>query len=337
MSSLTASAAHDGQVSKSSIPVFMTVDAVRAWRRKAFDDKKAVGYVATMGALHEGHLTLVRRSLQENDLTIVSIFVNPAQFAPHEDLDTYPRTLPRDLELLSALGAERTVSAVFAPAVSEMYPSGISQDIGSQRGTFVEVKGYGDEVEGKSRPAFFRGVATVVMKLFNAIEPTQTYFGQKDIQQALLLRRMCRDMLLSHPLPANLHIVPTVRDSDGLALSSRNAYLSAAGRRSAIHLWQALLAAKLAWENNFKKRSCVARARELISEASRTAEEAGVQIRLDYIELNDSDSFRVLEDEETRASWQNARGHPVILSGALWVDRTRLIDNIILGDAHKII
>lgn len=221
-----------------------------------------MGFVPTMGALHEGHLALgmfilhnfrrlsfitklifhlVRRSLASNDHTVVSIFVNPAQFAPHEDLATYPNTLPHDLELLSAMSLKvnpseaegtltRTPSAVFLPSVSEMYPSGISQSIAEQKGTFVEVQGFGHQMEGKTRPTFFRGVATVVMKLFHAIEvrctllrdrdsdttfntvqPTQAYFGQKDIQQALLLRRMARDMLISHPSPDNVQIVPTVR------------------------------------------------------------------------------------------------------------------------------
>ena len=175
----------------SDIPLFSTVAGYREWRRKAYDEKKSVGFVATMGALHEGHASLgtslpmpklcftqclsVRRSLAENDLTVVSIFVNPAQFAPHEDLATYPRTLPTDLEVLSSLAAQsatgtRTPSAVFVPTVNEMYPSGISQDISEQKGTFIEVKGYSHQMEGKTRPTFFRGVATVVTKLFNVIE-----------------------------------------------------------------------------------------------------------------------------------------------------------------------
>ena len=186
----------------------------------------------------------------------MSIFVNPAQFSPHEDFATYPRTLPRDIELLTAVSVEtpagpRSASAVFVPTVSEMYPSGISQSVAEQKGTFVEVKGYGHQMEGASRPTFFRGVATVVTKLFNVIEvsthnthphthihtrarrgvgvtqrktmgsdrrvlyacvqPTRAYFGQKDIQQALLLRRLTRDLLLSHPEPQNLCIVPTAR------------------------------------------------------------------------------------------------------------------------------
>jgi pantoate--beta-alanine ligase len=180
----------------SPIPLLTSVASCREWREKAFDEKKSVGYVATMGALHTGHLSLgkpchpsahlgkltlirtkVRRSLQENDLTVVSIFVNPAQFAPHEDLGTYPRTLPRDLELLASQSVSvspsaepRTPSAVFLPSVQEMYPSGIVQDVVNQKGTFVEVKGFSHQMEGMSRPTFFRGVATIVTKLFNVIQ-----------------------------------------------------------------------------------------------------------------------------------------------------------------------
>jgi len=176
------------------IPIFTTVASYREWRHKARMENKSVGFVPTMGALHEGHLSLgefytslpslelsssvlVRRSLAENDLTVLSIFVNPAQFAPHEDLATYPRTLEQDLRVLleqkveSSKSSEvRSASAVFLPTVREMYPLGISQDVTSQKGTFVEVKGFSEQMEGKSRPTFFRGVATVVTKLFNAIE-----------------------------------------------------------------------------------------------------------------------------------------------------------------------
>jgi hypothetical protein len=191
----------------SSIPLLTTVASFREWRRRAYADKKTVGFVATMGALHDGHLSLgeassqtlkarcnsgnvppVRRSLVENDLTVLSIFVNPAQFAPHEDLTTYPRTLPGDLELLRTqiisvpnpsepeLPMTRKASAVFLPSVREMYPSGISQDTTAQKGTFVEVKGYGHQMEGTIRPTFFRGVATVVTKLFNVIEVCKNSF-----------------------------------------------------------------------------------------------------------------------------------------------------------------
>ncbi|KIM90389.1 hypothetical protein PILCRDRAFT_812127 [Piloderma croceum F 1598] len=339
----------------SQIPIFSTVSSFRAWRSRAFEESKSVGFVATMGALHDGHLSLVKRSLQENDLTVLSIFVNPAQFAPNEDLATYPRTLPRDLELLTAQSVSvphitttetspflRMPSAVFLPSVSEMYPSGISQDRDSQRGTFIEVKGYGDEMEGKSRPGFFRGVATVVTKLFNVIQPTNTYFGQKDIQQALLLRRLTRDLLLSHPTPSSLHIIPTTRDpTSGLALSSRNAYLTPDERAVAGGtLYEALRTGEQAWMNGETKEECVRKARGVVENVSggKEARDKSVNVSLDYIEMNDADSFEVIGDGEvvgTRHEGREREG--VILSGAIWVGKTRLIDNIVLGDMGKIL
>ncbi|KAJ3991004.1 Pantoate-beta-alanine ligase [Lentinula boryana] len=351
---------------ESDIRIFTTVASYREWRRKAFIENRSVGFVPTMGALHEGHLDLVRRSLSENDLTVLSIFVNPAQFAPHEDLETYPRTLEHDLKVL----AEQQVvasnpdtssnsiptlnpnqvkrpSAVFLPSVREMYPGGIEQEIVKQRGTFVEVTAYGAQMEGKSRPGFFRGVATVVTKLFNVIQPTNAYFGQKDIQQALLLRHMVTDLLLSHPSPDHLHIVPTARDpSDNLALSSRNAYLSPAGRKVAPTLYAALKAAEECWlagegdegGKNKNKKECVEIARALVERRIEEAHDHGldVEITLDYIEMNDAGNFEVLDDTDTR-SLRGNEAAPVILSGAMWVDRTRLIDNLLLGDFGTVV
>ncbi|KAJ3836370.1 Pantoate-beta-alanine ligase [Lentinula raphanica] len=341
--------------SNSDIPIFTTVASYREWRHKAFIANKSVGFVPTMGALHEGHLSLVRKSLSENDLTVLSIFVNPTQFAPHEDLETYPRTLEHDLNALvdqqlivpssdprsdsdsTSTSIVKRPSAVFLPSVHEMYPGGIEQEIHKQHGTFVEVKGYGEKMEGKSRPGFFRGVATVVTKLFNVIQPTNAYFGQKDIQQALLLRRMVTDLLLSHPSPDRLHIVPTVRDpSDNLALSSRNAYLSPAGRKVAPILYAALKSAEKCWfsvDGGQSKKKCVDTARELIERRIEEARSQGLntEIKLDYIEMNDAGDFEILEDHVTRSS-TDEKIVPVILSGALWVDGTRLIDNVVLGD-----
>ncbi|KAF8075118.1 Pantoate-beta-alanine ligase [Lyophyllum atratum] len=343
------STAAESQLPPSPIPIYTTVAAYREWRRKAFEERKTVGFVPTMGALHDGHISLVKRSLAENDLTVVSIFVNPAQFAPHEDLATYPRTLPQDIDVLSAQSFAvsdpesaspstiRKPSAIFLPTVSEIYPSGISQDTTAQKGTFVEVKGYSHQMEGSSRPTFFRGVATVVTKLFNAIEPTNAYFGQKDIQQALLLRRLSRDLLLAHPTPEHIHIVPTARDpSDGLALSSRNAYLTEDGRKVATTLREALKAAEGAWDQGLTKSQCIEKAVEVVKtkQARALSEGLNVEMRLDYVELNNADDFEVV-DPQTKKS--EAGPHPVILSGALWVDKTRLIDNIILGDANSII
>ncbi|KAL0953880.1 hypothetical protein HGRIS_005054 [Hohenbuehelia grisea] len=334
----------------SSIPIFTTVAALREWRQKARDDKKSVGFVPTMGALHEGHISLVRRSLAENDLTALSIFVNPAQFAPHEDLATYPRTLPNDLEQLHALsiavpdpsnnGATvlRTPSAIFLPTAQEMYPSGITQNLETQKGTFVEVKGYGTMMEGASRPSFFRGVATAVTKLFNAVEPTNAYFGQKDIQQALILKRLVRDTLCSHPDPEHLHIVATARDTnDKLALSSRNAYLTAEERPFATTLYEALSVAKAAWDAGRSKSECTRDAVKLVEDrkAEIAKRQLNAELKLDYLEFNDWQTFDQLEVGATAD--KVGRREPVLLSGALWVGKTRLIDNLVLGDETKIL
>jgi pantoate--beta-alanine ligase len=237
--------------------------------------------------------------------------------------------------MVSNFPISRTPSAVFVPSVSEIYPSGIVQDIEEQKGTFVEVKGYSHQMEGKSRPTFFRGVATVVTKLFNIIQPTKAYFGQKDIQQALLLKHLCRDLLFSHPEPDNLRIIPTSRDpSDNLALSSRNAYLTSDGRKFAPILIQALRVAESAWTQGLTKAACIARAKTFVenNKAQAQSENSNINIDLEYLEMNDADSFEVV-DSNSRESDVDL----VILSGALNVDRTRLIDNILLGAKERIL
>ncbi|KAF8347906.1 Pantoate-beta-alanine ligase [Amanita rubescens] len=313
------SASASQQLPQSRIPIITTVSSYREWRSSAFRAGQSVGFVPTMGALHEGHLSLVRRSLAANDHTVVSIFVNPAQFAPHEDLATYPRTLARDAEILSAESVDRpghpqpsTVSVIFAPNAREMYPSG-----------------YDHQMEGKSRPTFFRGVATVVTKLFNIIQPTNAYFGQKDIQQALILRRLCRDLLLAHPEPDHLHIIPTTRDpTDGLALSSRNMYLSTAERRFAPTLYEALLLVERAWNQGRTTSESIEEAIQLIQSRVRAANESleRVGMKLDYMEMNDAETFDKLEDARTKSEEDD-----IIISGALWIGKTRLIDNILIG------
>lgn len=286
-------------------------------------------------------------------MTVVSIFVNPAQFAPHEDLRTYPRTLPQDLVKLETQrvtigNVERIPSAVFVPALPDMYPSGIDQDVARQKGAFVELAGYSHQMEGASRPTFFRGVATVVTKLFNIVQvshtgwssqnntfdspfhkPTSAYFGQKDIQQALLLRRLCRDLLFAYPPADQVHIVPTERDPiDGLALSSRNAYLSGDERPFAITLYQALQAAASLWTQGAAKKECISAAVAVVEQSKEQAASKEVAMKLDYIDMNDSETFEVLDDGRQRVSDEC----PVILSGALWVGKTRLIDNIVIGN-----
>jgi pantoate--beta-alanine ligase len=179
-----------------------------------------------MGAFHEGHLSLFRAARAENDLVVVSLFVNPAQFAPGEDHDRYPRDEERD----SALAGEEGVDVVFVPAADEIYPPGFQ--------TWVEVEELGSILEGRHRPGHFRGVATVCLKLFNLVRPDRAYFGQKDAQQAAVVKRMAHDLAV----PVEIRVCPTVRDQDGLALSSRNAYLSPAGRQAALSLPRALQA-----------------------------------------------------------------------------------------------
>ncbi|MBI2787569.1 MAG: pantoate--beta-alanine ligase [Elusimicrobia bacterium] len=210
------------------IPVVRTKKAlavlVDGWRRKGL----SVGFVPTMGALHPGHAALVRRAARENDKTIVSVFVNPLQFGPNEDYGRYPRALPADRKLVAAAGA----SAVYAPSVEEMYPKGFR--------THVEVEGLSDLYCGRYRPGHFRGVATVVLKLFNQVQADRAYFGEKDWQQVRILETMIRDLDVGVVLVR----VPIVREKDGLAMSSRNAYLSPAERRAAPALRRALEAGR---------------------------------------------------------------------------------------------
>jgi pantoate--beta-alanine ligase len=229
------------------------------------------GFVPTMGALHEGHLALVRRAARECDCVGVSIFVNPAQFAPGEDLDRYPRNLERDLRLLEPLG----VDLVWAPAAEAVYPPGFQ--------TWVTVEELSKGLEGAVRPSHFRGVATVVAKLFNLFRPDRAYFGQKDAQQAAVIRRMVADL----NFPVQIVVCPTVREPDGLAMSSRNAYLDPEERRAAAVLYRALCAARARWQ-----------AGERDAEALRAAMRAVVQAeplaRLDYVSAADPETLEEL-------------------------------------------
>ena len=247
----------------------------------------------------------------------------------------------------------RKVSAVFLPSVHEMYPSPTGQDLERQTGTFVEVKGYGDRLEGASRPTFFRGVATVVTKLFNAVQvsvlninirrtsklitapqPENAYFGQKDIQQALILRRMSRDLLIPMPSYECVHIVPTARDPvDGLALSSRNSYLSLQEREYAATLYSALRAGEQAWSSGGNRSAVLSAALPIIERATEEAHAQGVVIKLDYIKLSDPETFEDITEEIHGGNDDTA----VILSGAVWYGTARLIDNIILGDQARIV
>ena len=287
----------------------------------------SVGLVPTMGYLHEGHLSLVRRARRENDSVVVSIFVNPTQFGPGEDYEHYPRNTARDLDLLASEGAD----LVFMPTAAEVYPflpsppgpglprSGMALPflpnppgpaaLPGGYGTYVEVGGVTEGLEGASRPGHFRGVATVVLKLFNIVRPHRAYFGQKDYQQLLVIKKMAREL----DLDVEVVPMPTVREADGLAMSSRNAYLSAPERQAATVLWRALCRARELCE-----------ARERRAGVLRLAMETTIQgeplARIDYVSVADAET---LEEMETLEG-------PAVASLAVRIGQTRLIDNILL-------
>jgi len=253
--------------------------------------------VPTMGALHEGHLSLVRASKAECDYTVVSIYVNPSQFGPREDFAKYPRTLPADLDMLATVNTE----LVFAPSSEEMYPSGYC--------TWVEVGAVAEPLEGQCRPGHFRGVAGIVLKLLNIVQPEAAYFGQKDYQQVLVIRRMVDDL----NVPVEIRICPIVREPDGLALSSRNRYLSPAARKQALVLWKSLqLAGELVAQGERNVENIAARMRNVIL----TAEDASI----DYV---------VLVDPETLQPVNTITGR-TLAALAVKIENTRLIDNSIL-------
>lgn len=258
----------------------------------------SVGLVPTMGALHAGHIELVRAARRQNDISVVSIFVNPTQFGPREDLSRYPRQLQRDCEMLEQEG----VQVVFAPEAEAMYPSGSS--------TWVEVEGLSSRLCGASRPGHFRGVATVVLKLFNLVVPDRAYFGQKDAAQVAVLRRMVTDL----NLPLQMVVCPIVRDHDGLALSSRNAYLSPEERQKALSLSRALRAMAEAYQNG------VVETERLIEIGGSIFAETP-DVRLDYLEAVDAHTLLPVEEA----------GPGTLLAVAAWVGSTRLIDNAWIG------
>lgn len=267
--------------------------------RQEWTGQRGIGLVPTMGYLHEGHISLVRRARQENTILTASIFVNPTQFGPREDLDAYPRDLPRDLRLLEESG----VDVVFTPAASDIYPPGFV--------TYVDPTGpLAAEAEGASRPGHFRGVATIVLKLFQMLRPDRAYFGQKDAQQAAVITRMVHDL----NLPVTLRVLPTVREADGLAMSSRNAYLKSEDRLAARVLYDALQAGRLAFEAH---RDAPA---SLAEEAMRTTVAREPRARLDYAQVRDPDTFVSLETLHA----------PALLVIAARVGPARLIDNFLL-------
>ena len=257
-----------------------------------------LGLVPTMGYLHEGHLSLVARARAECVAVAASIFVNPTQFGPNEDLARYPRDLPRDLGLLEAAG----IDLVFAPQPSEVYPPGFD--------TVIEVRGVTDVLEGAVRPGHFAGVATVVAKLFNIVQPTRAYFGQKDAQQSVVIRKLVRDL----NLPVEVIVAPTVREPDGLALSSRNSYLAPDQRAAAPAIYRALSAAR-------DRFAAGERGAEALREAMRAVIAAEPLMSIDYVSVADAETLRELTIVERQA----------LVSMAVRLGATRLIDNLILG------
>ena len=275
--------------------VVTTLDELRQ-ARKQFPGP--VGFVPTMGYLHAGHVSLARHARQECASVVASIFVNPTQFGPNEDLARYPRDLPRDQALLAAAG----VDLLWTPAPEVIYPPGFQ--------TWVTVDGLTSPLEGAQRPGHFRGVTTVVAKLFNAVGPDRAYFGQKDAQQAAVLRRMTRDL----DFPIEIVVCPTVRESDGLAMSSRNTYLNPEERQAATVLFRALSAAKAAYESGQKNAEAL---RLLMLETIRKEPLARVQ----YVSCADYDTLEELKVVTGKA----------LLSLAVFVGKTRLIDNFVIG------
>ncbi|MCI0824412.1 MAG: pantoate--beta-alanine ligase [Chloroflexi bacterium] len=259
---------------------------------------RELGLVPTMGALHDGHLALVRQARRENATLAVSIFINPSQFGPREDLSQYPRDLERDLELLREEGADM----VFTPDAAEMYPPGFD--------TWVDPGELANRLEGANRPGHFRGVATIVTKLFNLVTPDRAYFGQKDGQQLAVIRRLVRDLGMGLEIVA----VPTVREDDGLAMSSRNLYLTPDQRQAAPVVYRALASAERLWQQG------VTDAQQLRQETRRVLQQEALIERIDYVSVADADSLEELEVVEGRA----------MVSVAVQLGQPRLIDNIIL-------
>ena len=257
-----------------------------------------VGFVPTMGYLHEGHLSLVRQARLECASVVVSIFVNPTQFGPQEDLAAYPRDLPRDLRLLEDMG----VDLVWVPTVEMMYPPGYQ--------TWVSVDEVTKPLEGSRRPTHFRGVTTIVAKLFNSVQPQKAYFGQKDAQQAVVIRRMVEDL----NFPLEVRVCPIVREGDGLAMSSRNIYLNPSERRAAPILYQAMQAAQMTFESGERDADLL---RKIVSEKIQIEPLASLQ----YVSCADPETLQELTGLIDRG----------LLSLAVFFGNTRLIDNIILG------
>jgi pantoate--beta-alanine ligase len=271
--------------------------------RKIRREDRTIGLVPTMGALHEGHLSLVREARRMCDVVVVSIFVNPAQFGPGEDYEKYPRDLTNDTKLLT----DYNVDYIFAPTADEMYPKGFA--------TYVTVEGLSEQLEGSSRPGHFRGVATVVTILLNTVRPDFAFFGQKDAQQSLIIRRLVKDLAFD----TEMVILPTVREDSGLAISSRNLYLTADDQTAAAVIHKALARAKTAYKDGERS---AARLEILV----RSTIEIEPRARVDYVTVVDAETLERLDKLDER---------PIMIGVAVFIGKTRLIDNTILNRATK--
>jgi len=261
-----------------------------------------LGLIPTMGALHEGHLSLIRTAKKQCEIVVATIFVNPTQFGPNEDFSRYPRTFVADCALLEAEG----VDILFAPSVEDMYPTGTSR-------TFIEVPGISDRLDGLSRPGHFRGVATVVAKLFHIVSPDRAYFGQKDAAQVAVLRAMVHDL----NFPVEVIVCPTVRDADGLALSSRNQYLSPEERTQALALSRSLANATAQATKGMHDASQLKSA--ILQDLQSTP-----TLKIDYVEIVDPTTLEPIADLQAGA----------LIAVAAWIGKTRLIDNALLPATH---
>lgn len=338
----------DPVIPNTTIKIFRDISALRQWRSKQLHDYRSVGLVPTMGALHEGHLSLIRLAAKENSAVVVSVYVNPTQFGVHEDLDSYPQTWEQDVEMLRDLDRELgadggnlgKIAAVFAPTTKEMYPSGRPSQEVDGKGSFVTITPVGELLEGATRPTFFRGVATVCMKLFNIVTPERVYFGQKDVQQTVVIKQMVKDFRMD----LQVIVGETIREQDDLAMSSRNVYLGTRRRKVGIVLSKALKAAEKAYTAGSRSRQEILGpanevAKSVLDKQNQLKPADRVKFEIDYISLSDPETLQEVDkvDEQKGA----------ILSGAVKMlpvespqegedlgladgPPVRLIDNIIL-------
>lgn len=275
--------------------IIQTIAGIKSARRQM---RGSVGFVPTMGYLHEGHLVLARNSNKDNKFTVVSIFVNPTQFGPKEDFAKYPRDPDRDCAMLEKEG----VDVVFMPRPEEIYPPGF--------GAWIDVPKVTERLEGAIRPGHFRGVATVCNKLFNIVDPHRAYFGQKDVQQVMVIQKMVRDLNMN----LEIVVIPTVREADGLAMSSRNVYLNPEQRKAAVVLWQALSLARDLWNKGERKGETIRQAMTTI------IKQEPLVASIDYVSVADAETLEELEKVD----------RPGVVSLAVRIGPTRLIDNIML-------